>query len=106
MKVIQELIEELYSKHEHCFRQYYCSPLELESETLKITISGLVDLCSSYEIAIYLDGTAGTNGTLVKLSDVPRPGPEGLRKYREEGNTVKRDILQPPGELRAQGGRL
>ena len=78
----------------------------MDSTTLEITISDLVDLCSSYEIAIYLDGTAGTNGTLVKLADVPRPGPEKLREYHEEGTIVKRDTLRPPGELRVQGGRF
>ena len=91
---------------QHNFRKALIlySSLELDSRTLEITISGLVDLCSSYEIALYLDGTAGTNGTLVKLADVHRPGPEELREYREKGTTVKRDILRPPGELRVQGG--
>lgn len=70
---------------------------------LEITISGLLDMCSSYEVAVYLDGTAGTNGTLVKLADVLRPDPEQLREYREGETLIKSDILQPPRELEVQG---
>ena len=62
-------------------------------------------MCSPYEIAVYLDGTAGTNGTLVKLADVLRPGPEQLREYREGGTLVKSDILQPPRDLEVEGRR-
>ena len=75
----------------------------LDSRTLEITVSGLLDMCSPYEIAVYLDGTAGTNGTLVKLADVLRPDAEQLRKYREGEILVKNDILQPPRELEVQG---
>ena len=77
--------------------------IEWDSATLEVTISGLDDLCSSYEIAIYLDGAPGTNGTLVKLVDVLRPHTEELKNSFERSTIVKKDILQPPGELRIQG---
>ena len=76
---------------------------ELDSATLEVTIGGLVDLCSSYEIAIYLGGTAGTNGTLVKLVDLLRPHSEEFKNHLEGSSMVKKDILKPPGELRIQG---
>ena len=76
---------------------------ELDSAMLEATISGFDDLCSSYEIAIYLDGAPGTNGTLVKLVDVLRPHTEELKNSFERSTIVKKDILQPPGELRIQG---
>ena len=76
---------------------------ELDSATLEVTISGLDDLCSSYEVAIYLVGTAGTNGTLVKLVDVIRPHSGELKSYFEGKTIVKKDILKPPEELRIQG---